>query len=58
MMHLTLKRLETPGNLEVRWGRGWGHSSGNGGGGREKIWDVEQLEVAWGTFGGWMGSRE
>jgi hypothetical protein len=23
MMHLTLKRLEAPGSLEVRWGGGW-----------------------------------
>jgi hypothetical protein len=25
MMHLTLKRLEAPGSLEVRWGGRWGH---------------------------------
>jgi hypothetical protein len=24
MMHLTLKRLEAPGNIEVRWGLGVG----------------------------------
>jgi hypothetical protein len=29
MMHLTLKRLEAPGSLEVRWGGGWGHSHGD-----------------------------
>ena len=29
MMHLTLKRLETPGSLEVRWGGGWGHPRGD-----------------------------
>jgi hypothetical protein len=23
MMYLTLKRLEAPGGLEVRWGGGW-----------------------------------
>ena len=31
MIHLTLRRLEAPGSLEVRWGRGWGHLSGNRG---------------------------
>ena len=30
MMHLTIKRLEAPGSLEIRWGG-------------EKVWDVEQL---------------
>jgi hypothetical protein len=40
MMHLTLKRLETPKSLEVRRG---------GGGGIyvetvEEVWDMEQLE--------------
>jgi hypothetical protein len=29
MMHLTLKRQEAPGSLEVRWGRGWGHPRGD-----------------------------
>jgi hypothetical protein len=44
-MHLTFKRLETPGSLEVRLvGR-----VGSGDipveiGDREKVWDVEQLE--------------
>ena len=42
MMHLTLKRLEAPGSLEVRWGGGWGHPRGDGS--REEVWDVEQLE--------------
>jgi hypothetical protein len=28
MMHLTFKRLETPGSLEVRWGGVWGHPHG------------------------------
>jgi hypothetical protein len=32
MMHLTLKRLEAPGSLEVRWGGGWGHPRGDRGG--------------------------
>jgi hypothetical protein len=31
MRHLTLKRLEAPGSLEVRWGRGGGiHVETNG----------------------------
>jgi hypothetical protein len=39
MMHLTLKKLEAPGNLEVRWGGGWGHPSGDRGMGRRYgIW--------------------
>jgi hypothetical protein len=38
MMHLTLKRLEASGSLEVRWGR-------------EKVWDVEQSEGGWGGWG-------
>jgi hypothetical protein len=29
MMHLTLKRLEAPGSLEVRWGGVWGLWGGN-----------------------------
>jgi hypothetical protein len=35
MMHLTLKRLEDPESLEVRWGGEWDGEEG---------WDVEQLE--------------
>jgi hypothetical protein len=34
MMHLTLKRLEAPGSLEVRWGG-------------EEVWDMEQREGGW-----------
>jgi hypothetical protein len=30
MMHLTLKRLEAPGSLEVRWGEGWRHPHEDG----------------------------
>jgi hypothetical protein len=41
MMHLTLKRLEAPGNLEVMWG--WG----------EEVWDEEQLEGGL----GWVGQN-
>ena len=43
MMHLTLKRLEAPGSLEVRWGGGGGgdiHMETGVGG--EEVWDVEQ----------------
>jgi hypothetical protein len=42
MMHLALKRLETPGTLKVRWGGGGdihvkiGHW--------EEVWDVGQSE--------------
>jgi hypothetical protein len=49
MKHLTLKRLEAPGSLEVRWG-GRGHPYGDGvewGGG-----------VGCGAVGGWMGRFE
>jgi hypothetical protein len=47
MMHLTLKRLETPGSLEVRWGGGVGPPTWRQVG-REEVWDVEQS-------GGWGG---
>jgi hypothetical protein len=29
MMHLTLKRLEAPGILEIRWGQEWGYPLGD-----------------------------
>jgi hypothetical protein len=32
MMHLTLKRLEAPGSLEARCGRGWAYPRGDRGG--------------------------
>jgi hypothetical protein len=32
MMHLTLKRLEAKRSLDIRWGGGWGHPRGEGGG--------------------------
>jgi len=41
MMHLTHKRLETLGSVEVRCHWGWGHPSGDRMGG-EEVWDVEQ----------------
>jgi hypothetical protein len=31
MMYLTLKKLETPGSLEFRWGGGQGHQLGDKG---------------------------
>jgi hypothetical protein len=46
MMHLTLKRLEVPGSLEVRWGGGGGiHVEMEWGG--EKVWNVEQSKGGW-----------
>jgi hypothetical protein len=46
MMHLTLKRLEAPGNLEVRWGgRGDIYMET---GEKDKVWDVEQSKGGWG----------
>jgi hypothetical protein len=50
MMHLTLKRLEAPETLEVRWGGGMGAPLEMGWGG-EEVWDVEQSE------GGWVGGQ-
>jgi hypothetical protein len=55
-MYLTLKILEAPGNLEVGWCEGWGHSHGDRGLGRSygmqngqrvehegnKIWSVDK----------------
>jgi hypothetical protein len=49
MMHITLKRLEAPRNLEVKWGEEWEHPCGDrewGGG------------MGCGTVGGWMGGGE
>ena len=45
MKHLTLKRLEAPGNLEVRWGVGWGQSRGDMGVGRKYgIWNNRRVD--------------
>ena len=44
MMHLTLKRLEATGSLEVRWGGGGDIHMETGWGG-EEVWDVEQSKV-------------
>ena len=46
MMYLTLKRLEAPGRLEVRWGGGGGIQVETGWGG-EEVWGVEQSPVRW-----------
>ena len=50
-MHLTLKRLEAPGSLEIRWGRG-GDIHVEMGWGGEEVWDVEQTEGGWGAGNG------
>ena len=50
MMHLTLKRLEAPGSLEVRWCGGWGHPCGNREDG-EEVWDLEQSDCGSGEVG-------
>jgi hypothetical protein len=38
MKHLSLKRLEVPRSLEVKWCGRWG-----------EVWDVEQSEGGWGS---------
>jgi hypothetical protein len=48
MMHLTLKRLEVPGSIEVRW---CGDIHLETGWGREEGWDVGQSEGGWGGAG-------
>ena len=45
-MHLTLKRLEAPGCLEIRWGGGWGYPPGD-----RVVWGGG---VGCGKEGGWM----
>jgi hypothetical protein len=49
MMHLTLKRLEVPGSLEVRWGWGWGHPQGD---------RMCRGGMGYGTVGGWTGREK
>jgi hypothetical protein len=46
MKYLTLKRLEIPESLELRWGGGWGHPSGDGVGWGGGV-GCEQLEGGW-----------
>jgi hypothetical protein len=45
-MHLTLKRLEVPRSLEVRWDLGWGHPCADGGGvGRRcGMWSIQRVD--------------
>ena len=52
-MHLTPKRLEAPGSLEVWLGGGWGVGTflWRQGSGKE-VWDVEQSEGGGGGGGG------
>jgi hypothetical protein len=45
MMHLALKRLEAPGNLEIRWGGDIHVETGGG----EEVWNVNQSEGGWGN---------
>jgi hypothetical protein len=52
MMHLTLKRLEAPGSLEVRWGMGWGHPCGDRRVGRRYgIWNSQMVAGGGGSEG-------
>jgi hypothetical protein len=56
MIHLTLKSLEAPESLEVRWGRGRCiHVEGG-----EEVWDVEQSEgrQGWGTGNGMWSVKD
>jgi hypothetical protein len=50
MIHLTLKRLEAPGSLEVRWGGG-----GGGGGDIHVETGVWGGSMGCGIVGGWIG---
>jgi hypothetical protein len=44
-MHLTLKRLEVPGSLAVRWGVRWGYPRGDRGMERRYgMWKVRRLK--------------
>jgi hypothetical protein len=54
MIHLTLKRLETPRSLEFRWGEGWEHpfEDGVGWGGGVRCGTDE------GEWGGWEWNTE
>ena len=52
MMHLTLKRLEAPGSLEVRWGgggEGWGHPHVDRAVGRRYgMWNSQRVNARFG----------
>jgi hypothetical protein len=51
MMHLTLKRLEAPGNLKVRWGVYGDINMETEGGEQYRMWSsrgwMEQSRVDW-----------
>jgi hypothetical protein len=49
MMHLTLKRLEAPRSIEVRWGEWWGHPHGDKGWGG----DMGYVTLRW-----WIGGNK
>jgi hypothetical protein len=45
MMHLTFKRLEALGSIEVRWGGGWGHPPGDRVLGRKYgMWNSQRVD--------------
>jgi hypothetical protein len=45
MMHLTLKKLEAPESLEVRWGWEWGHPCGDWWVGRRcGMWNSQKVD--------------
>jgi hypothetical protein len=44
-MHVTLKTLEAPQSLEVRWERGWGHQhAGRRVGRRYEMWSCKKVD--------------
>jgi hypothetical protein len=47
MKDLTLKRLEAPESLEVRWGEVWGHPRGDGVGRRWGMWSSLIVDGEW-----------
>jgi hypothetical protein len=51
MMHLTLKRLEAPDSLEVRWTGGWETGVGWGGGVICGMWSSKSVD--WGRGAIW-----
>jgi hypothetical protein len=45
MMHLTLKRLEAPESLDIRWDGGWGHPHEDRGLGRRYgMWNSQRVD--------------
>ena len=53
MMHITLKRLEAPGSLEVRWGWVLGHPRGD----RGREGGMGCRKVGWWTGFGKVGNK-